>query len=396
MSLTKVGWKRNAGHKWSGKETTSVRVKIHRVISNPQIFQSSPGTSSVFAESTQAMGCERIAKSKFVDDETAHSGDDSDLDEPLSNLALTDPEEARNIQLDQQFINDEQELPLDDESSSDGKEEAPPVAVRRSGRLNRTGSAQEPRTKAVVVSHHAEQIDFGSSDSEQPTKSYSTSEDEKVKRKKRTHERGKDVAKRKPRAKQSRSSKSKSNSPKRKTGKAPALYKMIGKAFRECARAYGNEFEEGRFGFYDAWSDGDLPVVEFHSACEWFKNNFNFHSLGRERGEKMGKLHSQGHGGAYAPYTKAGCNALAQRYKEDMGIETNSRRKIQFKLLDVIDQPEDKMCAYTRKFRAFQEFLFHSSDRSGDKYTEEYLDMCDEKYLVKPPSAPRTNICFAD
>ena len=86
-----------------------------------------------------AMGCERIAKVKFVDDETAHSGDDSDLDEPLSNLALTDPEEAYNMHLDQQFINDEQEVPLDDESSSDGEDEAPPAAVRRSGRLNRTG-----------------------------------------------------------------------------------------------------------------------------------------------------------------------------------------------------------------------------------------------------------------
>ena len=96
---------------------------------------------------------------------------------------------------------------------------------------------------------------------------------------------------------------------------------MIGKAFRGCARAFGNEFKEGRFGSYDGWSDGDLPVVEFYSAGEWFKNNFNFHSLGRERGEKMGKLRTQDQGGAYAPYTEAGCNALAQRYKEDIAID---------------------------------------------------------------------------
>jgi hypothetical protein len=339
------------------------------------------------------MGCERFAKSKFVEDEAAHSDGESDIDTQLVGLALTDPEEARNIELDQQFINDEPPLPefLDDDPSSDDEEEAPPVAVRRSGRLNRTGSAQDPRTKALL-NHHAPHIDFGSSDSEKSTKSYSHSEDEGKKQKKR----GKDKTKRKPRVNQTRSSKSKSNSPRRKTGKAPALWKMVGKAFRGCARAFGNEFEEGRFGFYDAWSDGDLPVVEFHSACEWFTNNFNFHSLGRERGEKMGKLHSQGHGGAYAPYTKAGCDALSRRYKEDMGIATNSRRKIQFKLLNVIDQPEDKMCAYTRKFRAFQEFLFHSSDRTGDKYTEEYLDMCDEKYLVKPFTVSRANLCFAD
>ena len=70
-----------------------VLIKIHRVISNPQIFLGTPDSLIVFAESTQAMGCERFPKSKFVDDETAHSGDDSDVDAPLSNLALTDPED---------------------------------------------------------------------------------------------------------------------------------------------------------------------------------------------------------------------------------------------------------------------------------------------------------------
>ena len=95
-----MGWKRNVGHKWSGQETASVWDKNYRVISIPQMFPGTPGVEIVFAESTQAMGCERIAKSKFVDDETAHSGDDLDLDKPLNNLALIDPEEARNIELD--------------------------------------------------------------------------------------------------------------------------------------------------------------------------------------------------------------------------------------------------------------------------------------------------------
>ena len=73
---------------------------------------------------------------------------------------------------------------------------------------------------------------------------------------KRRGERGKDKPKRKPRANKAKSKiRSKSRSPKRKTGKAPTLYKMIGKALRGCARAFGNEFEEGRFGFYDGWSD---------------------------------------------------------------------------------------------------------------------------------------------
>ena len=79
---------------------------------------------------------------------------------------------------------------------------------------------------------------------------------------KRRGERGKDKTKRKPRAnKAKRKIRSKSSSPKRKTGKAPALHKMIGKALRGCARAFGNGFAEGRFGFYDGWSDGDLPVA---------------------------------------------------------------------------------------------------------------------------------------
>ena len=119
------------------------------------------------------MGCERFAKSKFVHDETAHSGDESDLDAPLGNLALHDPGEARLIELDQQFIDDDPPLPLqDDDPSSDDEVVAAPV--RRSGRLNRTVSAQDPRTQALL-NHHAQHIDFGSSDSEASTKSYSHS-----------------------------------------------------------------------------------------------------------------------------------------------------------------------------------------------------------------------------
>ena len=171
------------------------------MISNPQIFPETPGIPIVFAESTQAMGSERFAKNKFVDDEAAYSEDDADLDAPLAELALTDPEEARLIELDQQFINDEEPLPefLDNEQSS--QEESPPVAVRRSSRLNRTGSAEDPRTKALP-NHHAQHSDFGSSDSEASTKS--SSEDEEDKQKKRG-ECGKDKTKRKPRANKAKS-----------------------------------------------------------------------------------------------------------------------------------------------------------------------------------------------
>ena len=123
-------------------------------------------------------------------------------------------------------------------------------------------------------------------------------------------------------------------------------------------------------------------MADFESACEWLTNEFNFHSIGRERGENMGKLHNQAHGACYAPATDAGCKALTQKYKEDLRILTNSRRKVQFKLL-VGEQPEDKMCAYTRKWRAFQEFRYHSSDRNGDPYTDEYLAHCDDKYKVR-------------
>ena len=64
-----------------------------------------------------------------------------------------------------------------------------------------------------------------------------------------------------------------------------------------------------------------------------------FHSLGRERGEDMGKLHTQGHGATLGPAIKAGCTALSQKYKEDMNIVTHSRRKVQFKLMEA-GQPD--------------------------------------------------------
>jgi hypothetical protein len=123
---------------------------------------------------------------------------------------------------------------------------------------------------------------------------------------------------------------------------------VIGKELLESAQGHGFVWEEQLYGFYDSWSDGDLPAAESHRAHEWFSRTFNFHSLGRERGEDMGKLHTQGHGVCYGPATKAGCNALAQKYRGDMNIITHSRRKDQFKCMDP-GQPEDKMCAYTRK-----------------------------------------------
>ena len=317
-------------------------------------------------------------RSSYVDDEAHDSGGDSD-DVALSRLQLNDPEEQALRQLDDDFIHDEEEelpSPSPRNAPSSGDEEVrEPPRVTRSRRLTRNNSAQSPE---ALMHHHRKHIDFGSSDSEDEDRSKSESYSKSPQQKKKMRGKGK----KKRHVHQTVSSKSKSISQVRKKKKAPALYKMIGKALLEEAHECGHVWEEGRFGFYDSWSDGDLPVVEFHRACDWFSEHFNFHSLGRERGEDMGRLHSQGHGGAYAPYTKAGCAALSQKYKEDMNILTHSRRKIQFKLLDVKDQTEDKMCAYTRKFRAFQEFLFHSSDRNGEAYTTEYLDMCDDRYRV--------------
>ena len=186
--------------------------------------------------------------------------------------------------------------------------------------------------------------------------------------------------KRKTRSHQTISSRSRSISKKRI--RKLALWKLIGKQLVAIALEHGHSWEECLMGFYDSWSDGDLPVAEFHRAHEWFQTHFIFHSLGRERGEDMGKLHTQGHGATLAPATKAGCTAMAQKYKEDMNIVTHSRRKVQFKLMEA-GQPEDKMCAYTRKWRSFHEFLFVSSDRNNAAYTEDYLDHCDDKYRVQ-------------
>ena len=54
------------------------------------------------------------------------------------------------------------------------------------------------------------------------------------------------------------------------------------------------------------------------------------------------------------------------------------------------------MCAYTRKWRAFQEFRYHSSDRNGDPYTDEYLAHCDDKYKVRaaPHISPFLYLCL--
>ena len=135
------------------------------------------------------------------------------------------------------------------------------------------------------------------------------------------------------------------------------------------------------FGFYDSWSGGDLPIADYEKANAWFKKEANFHSLGRERGEDMGKLHNQGHSAINFPSSAAVCKALTQKYAKDLNILTHSRRKVQFKLL-VGAQLEDKMCAYIREWRGFQEFQFCVSDRNGEDYTAECLDFCDDKYRV--------------
>ena len=47
-------------------------------------------------------------------------------------------------------------------------------------------------------------------------------------------------------------------------------------------------------------------------------------------------------------------------------------------------QLEKKMCAYTRKWRSFHEFLFVSSDRNNEPYTEDYPPLGVEVLYVGP------------
>ena len=70
------------------------------------------------------------------------------------------------------------------------------------------------------------------------------------------------------------------------------------------------------FGFYDSLSDGDLPMADFESAYEWFTNKFNFHSIGRVRGEDMGKLHNQAHGVCHAPLLRLRVKLLLRSTKK--------------------------------------------------------------------------------
>ena len=302
--------------------------------------------------------------------------DGSDDDVPLSSL-LVSPEEQVEREKDAEFLNDVPSVsksPRNNVVSSDDDGEG--GADRRvSGRLRKTSSAVKPPSVPTVRGARAE-IDFGSSSSGEEYESTESNSPSPPSRKKAGKK------KRKSHAHQTTKSKSKSKS--KRSKRKPGLWKLVGKSNKELSKGFngGRAFEETMFGFYDSWSDGDLPMADFESACEWFTNEFNFHSIGRERGENMGKLHNQAHGACYAPATDAGCKALTQKYKEDLRILTNSRRKVQFKLL-VGEQPEDKMCAYTRKWRAFQEFRYHSSDRNGDPYTDEYLAHCDDKYKVR-------------
>lgn len=330
--------------------------------------------------------------SSFLDVSAGDDGprteeEDDDDDTPLSKLLVT-AQEAEEQRRDKEFINDNPSLSLSPRNGANSSDEQPEtVERRRSGRLRRLSSAVDPPQVAS-------RLDFSDASGDDPSyeqekelvemlqsnsKSDANAQPEPKKKKKKK--------KRRSRAHQTLTSKSRSKSKKR--SRMPALWRLVGKELLSFALEHGHTWEEQLYGFYDSWSDGDLPVADFHRAHEWFTRHFVFHSLGRERGEDMGKLHTQGHGASYGPPTKAGCNALAQKYKEDMNIVTHSRRKVQFKCMDA-GQPEDKMCAYTRKWRSFHEFLFVSSDRNGDAYTDEYLDHCDDKYRVPRASTITT------
>ena len=86
-------------------------------------------------------------RSSFVDDEAAHSGEDSDVGAPLRNLQMNDPEgqnDLDGLQLDDQFIHDAQEVsPLGrNPIFSDEKEGQPPN--KRPDRLPQNCSALAP------------------------------------------------------------------------------------------------------------------------------------------------------------------------------------------------------------------------------------------------------------
>ena len=345
-----------------------------------------------YTETTVTMPAKKRPVSSVLDlaaKDSEDQDDGSDDDVPLSSL-LVSPEEEAEREKDAEFLNDVASLSMSPRnnvvSSDDDAEEGADRPV--SGRLRKTSSAVKPPAVPAARGARAE-IDFGSSSSDGESEGTESHSPTPASRKKKSKK------ERKSHAHQTAKSKSKSQSKRNK--RRPGLWKLVGKSNKEESKDYngGRAFEETMFGFYDSWSDGDLPMADFESACEWFTNEFNFHSIGRERGENMGKLHNQAHGACHAPATKAACDALSRKYKEDMKILTNSRRKVQFKLL-VGEQPEDKMCAYTRKWRAFQEFRYHSSDRNGDPYTDEYLAHCDDKYKVRsaPHISPFLYLCL--
>lgn len=137
-----------------------------------------------------------------------------------------------------------------------------------------------------------------------------------------------------------------------------------------------------RIGFYHSKSKEDLPIKYFDLAATFFREVFVDHTLGRERGENEEHIHSQARGSVYAPEGRQGLTALTSLFKSWCGIPTGEGHKIQFKFLDPIGQPDEKMIAYTMKDRGLAHFKFDSSDAEGNPLCEDYIEHCEALYKV--------------
>ena len=171
-------------------------------------------------------------------------------------------------------------------------------------------------------------------------------------------------------------------------GKAPAnsieepSKKVRARIQDKIGRDASSGFEDQYVGFYHSKSREDLPIAWWDKSMEFFRRFFVTHTMGRERGDGEEHVHHQGQGHVFAPSGATGLAALTRLYKEFCGVPTLEGHKVQFKLLDLVGQPEEKMIAYTFKDSGKAHFKFDSSDANGEPLSEDYIKHCQEIYKV--------------
>ena len=169
--------------------------------------------------------------------------------------------------------------------------------------------------------------------------------------------------------------------PARKTSSAPKARRLPN--WKRVGVVNGEGLSLRHVGFYHSHSRQNLDVRWWAPGNAWYQEIFVDYSMGREKGDDEEWIHHQSHGNVWVMDVKAGLDALSKSYKEKLMVPVNEGHKVQFKWpWLVMEQTDDKMCAYTRKDKQFSWFLWEGRDANGDQLTDEYLDYVDDKFKV--------------